>query len=127
MKIVIESIPHSQQRYDTCGDYYRRGNEPLGTLNILVSELPDHREMILVAIHELIEAVLCDAAGISFNEIDRFDMAFVPNEECSEPGADPAAPYYSQHLLATAIEIVLAAELGVDWSTYARHIQELSK
>lgn len=71
-RILIEFINHSQQRYDTCGDYFLSDHPDMPSagevLHVKVSRLPDRREMLLVAIHEL----------------------------------------------------------GVDWLTYSRHIEELS-
>lgn len=104
---------------------------------IVVSELPDHREMLLIAIHELIEWTLCQFAGISNEEIDDFDKNHLLHHSkpessnktfaADEPGDCTAAPYYRQHQIASGIERLLAAELGVDWLTYERHIEELSK
>ena len=106
LRIDIQSIPHSSQRYDTCGDYYYGANA-MGeeTLFVNISELPSRREMLLVAIHELIEWALCEAEGISNEEIDKFDK----NDEfwaliAAEPGDCIQAPYYKQHQIATGIE-----------------------
>lgn len=140
LEILIESIPHNLQRYDTCGDYVEKG----GLTSIHVSELPDRREMLLIAIHELIEWALCQSKGIPNEEIDRFDFAFEekyrPHDEnepwggyarlfntAMEPGDDPSAPYYHAHQIATGIERILAAEMGVSWQDYETHIQELKK
>lgn len=38
--------------------------------------------------------------------------------EISEPGDDIHAPYYKQHQIATGVERILAAELGVSWNEY---------
>ncbi len=127
MKIIIETIKHSQQRYNTCGDYYY--SDYAGADMILVSHLPDRREILLVAIHELIEMALCQVKGISNASIDAFDkefdeLVFTGGEE---PGDRVEAPYYHQHQIATGIERILAAEMGVDWLAYERHIQELSR
>ncbi len=76
----------------------------------------------MVAIHEIVEATLCRAAKVPDEDIDKFDMAFKGD---GEPGDDPQAPYRRQHLMATAIEKMLAAAMGVDWQTYDRAIEEL--
>ncbi len=130
MKILIEPIMHSEQRYNTCGDYYfDEGPIDIGasdgpTLRIRVSELKDRREVLLIAIHELIEWALCDSVGISNQVIDEFDLVYKGGKE---PGDEFQAPYYYQHQVATGIERILAAEMGVDWLAYERHINELSK
>lgn len=126
LAIWISSIPHNAQRYDTCGDYQYVNN----VLSLTISELPNRREMYLVAIHELIEAALCEAEGITHEEIDRFDIIGEGKDNALdnlEPGDNRRAPYYHQHQIATGIERILAAEMGVDWLAYERHIQELSK
>ena len=121
MNIVIESIPHSEHRYSTCGDYWRDAD---GTLQIKVSELPDARHMLLVAIHELIEQSLCDSAGITNREIDVFDVHYAA---AGEPGDDSNAPYYKQHQIATGVERILAAEMRVDWLVYEKAIDALGE
>lgn len=117
--VSIISVPHKEQRYDTCGDYY--GDPPM----IVVSELPSRREMLLVAIHELIELALCEAEGIGIEEIDKFDMAEEMDQDGIDPGDHSESPYYKQHQIASGIEKLLAAEMGVDWLTYERHVAEL--
>lgn len=122
--VSIASIQHDQQRYDTCGDYFV--GDATGALYVQVSHLPDRREMLLVAIHELCEWALCEAKGITPDEIDKFDLNYDPGDMLpQEPGDNPDAPYYHQHQVATGIERILAAELGVDWLTYERHVSEL--
>lgn len=124
---LIRGIPHVDQRYDTCGDWYYQ--EILGgtALCINVSRLPDRREMFLVAIHELIEAFLCECAGVTEASVDQFDMGGQKVAHCDEPGDDLRAPYYRQHQIATGIERILAAEVGVSWLEYEKHIEELSR
>ena len=135
LNVSIESLDHSDQRYDTCGDwYYGATSQNEGELYIKVSQLPSRREMFLVAIHELIEAFLCECAGVTEKQVDAFDLMFNDHKEGDwgedmpiEPGDDTRAPYYHQHQIATGIERILAAEAQVDWLEYERHIQELSK
>lgn len=79
--------------------------------------------MILVAIHELCEWAICDAKGITIKAIDAFDLG--EGRGLKEPGDHPHAPYYHGHQIASGIERILAAELGVDWQSYCRHIDEL--
>lgn len=122
MKIIIETIPHEQQRYTTVGDWFY---EPDGTLRIKVSQLPDHRREVLVAVHELVEVLLCKEQGVSQQDVDEFDLAFEQarlegNED--EPGDLTDAPYRKQHCFATGIERLLAAELGVDWKAYEEEL-----
>lgn len=139
-RIVIDVVPHASQRYDTCGDYQLKNgyfvNTECTVLHITVSDTKDRREMLLIAIHELIEWALCQAKGITNEEIDRFDLQFEAGAQGLayeaglgkvEPGDQLDAPYYHQHQIATGIERILAAEMGVDWLEYERHIEELKR
>lgn len=118
MKIIIETIPHKDQRYNTAGDWcYDRD----GTLHIKVSELGDQRHENLIALHELVEVLTCELAGVTQQQVDDFDKAYEanrPDGDGSEPGDASDAPYRKQHCLATGIERILAAEWGVDWKAY---------
>lgn len=155
LEVIITSTLHKDQRYDTCGDWYyapawwdiskpgMTKEVPIECLRISVSQLPDRREMFLIAIHELIEAFLCECAGVTEASVDDFDKNFesgwletdslvgnklaLPIGYPKEPGDHPDAPYYHQHQLATGIERILAAEAGVSWLEYEQHIQELSR
>jgi hypothetical protein len=142
MDIIARTIPHEQQRYPTTGDWrfmrYRDMSHPelsSDSLYVHVSKMPDERYEQLVAVHEIIEALLCKQAGISEESVSEYDNAYeaaresdsvrhqqascgcIPTE-ISEPGDDIHAPYYRQHQIATGIERILAAELGVDWNAY---------
>ena len=120
MKIVIETIPHLEQRYPTVGDWQIVGP---GELRIAVSRMSDPRREWLVAVHELIEALLCIDAGVTQDEVDRFDLALLYNDP--EPGDNPDSPYRRQHCLASAVERLLAAEFGVSWRAYEEELAAL--
>ena len=125
MNIHVQIIPHNKQRYETVGDWFFDGN---GTLHIHVSKMSDSRYERLVAIHEIVEAVLCDEVGINEADVTKFDMAFEDARSMgntTEPGDMIAAPYYRQHQIATGIEKMLAAELEVDWLEYEKEINKL--
>ena len=121
MKITIETIPHSDQRYNTVGDWTGSAGSQL---SIKVSGCDDWRMECLVAVHELVEAILCEHANVSANEVDNFDLAWTPHDGLVEPGEDADAPYYGQHLRATALEKRLATYLGIEWSEYEEAIGE---
>lgn len=128
MKIIIESIPHNEHRYPTVGDYY---TQPDGTEIIKVSALPDWRYEFLIAFHELIEDFLCQQRGIKEPDIKAFDEMFEAerlegkHSDEAEPGFDPRAPYRKEHSFATAMERLMALELGADWDAYEKAIMEL--
>ena len=119
MRIIIETIEHKDQRYNTVGDWQFIGDE----LIIKVSKLEDERLEFLVGLHELVEAYLCKVYGITSEQVDAFDMA---HEDDIDPGGIPTAPYYRQHLFATVVEHIIAGELDVDWDAYETAIEKTS-
>lgn len=124
MNIKIEVIPHNQHRYSTVGDWYWEGED----LVIKVSKLSDWRREALIAVHELVEVLLCKHDDVSQQSVDKFDKDFEahrhPDNE-DEPGDEPNAPYVRQHCIATGIERLLAANLGVNWKEYEKELNEL--
>jgi len=125
MRIIITTIPHKDQRYPTVGDY-QYGSD--GSLNITVSKMGDRRHEMLVAIHELCEAFLCEQNVVPVHEIDSFDIAFETGRkdgDLSEPGDSPDAPYRAEHSIATGIERILAGAGGIDWQTYEEAVNGL--
>ncbi len=124
MDITIKVIDHNKQRYETCGDWY----EESGNLKITVSDTKNPEYNALIAIHELIEAILCKNAGISERVVTNFDKdfeqtrAFLNNDE---PGDDPKAPYRKQHLIATGIEKIIASTMNIDWQEYEKSVNNL--
>ena len=116
-KITIEVIPHSQQRYETAGDWQWDGEN----LSIKVSDMGDWRYNAAVAVHELVEVLLCKNDGVAQEAVDKFDIEFEKNRtagDMSEPGDDPTAPYHRQHCFATSVERMLIAALGIPWKQY---------
>lgn len=122
MRIVICTIPHTEQRYATAGDYQRLDDT---TWEIRVSDTGDLRHNLLIAVHELVEMMLCHNEGITDEMIDSWDLAFKPTERYDEPGDHPDAPYFKQHRRAELIERFFASWLGVDWKTYENRINNL--
>lgn len=128
MKITIETIPHSVQRYDTCGDW--QWNDDMDELTIYVSELRDYfayEGILLIGVHELVEALLCRRRMISEQDVDAFDTqhAQCANPVFEEPGDDPSAPYHEQHVFASNIERLIAAYMHLNWQQYEAAIKRL--
>ena len=126
MKITIETIPHSEQRYPTVGDWQVT---PDGII-IRVSKMSDERYCALVAVHELVEVLLCRQNSVSTQVVDDFDKTYEnrvagTEYEYTEPGDHPQAPYKKEHCIATAVERLLCAELGVDWTAYDNEVNSL--
>jgi hypothetical protein len=68
---------------------------------------------------------MCKQAGVTQEQVDKFDVEFdLKNQDKPDLGAgdDPEAPYYRQHIIATAIEVIFGNALGVDWEAYMKHL-----
>lgn len=119
MKIIIEVIPHSEQRYDTCGDWQFAEN---GDLTIKVSETGGMWMDFLIGRHEMDEAMLCLRFGVTEKMVDDYDLTH------SEAGGDSFsensdAPYAKFHNDALAAEWIMARLLGVDWNNYTKTLE----
>ncbi len=119
MNIRIETIPNKMQRYPTVGDWLF---EEDGTLVIKVSDTGDWRYDSLIAVHELVEVILCKDRGISQEAVDKFDIDHLWDDE---PGDHPDSPYQNEHNLATGIERILCASLGIKWDDYAETLEKI--
>ena len=125
MKIQLRTIPHSEQRYETVGDWE---NLPDGSLRISVSDMGNDDYAFLVAIHDAVEVWLCTKRGITDEAVSAFDIEYEKNRpegDESEPGDHPDAPYRKEHFFATNIERMIALELGVDWAQYDQKVMSL--
>lgn len=126
-KLIIETKPHEEQRYETCGDWF---TDQSGDKHIVVSAMGNPDYEMLVAVHELIEQYLCERRGISQDSVDKFDREFEAARQLGnddEPGDDPSAPYYKEHRFASSVERIIAAELGVNWKDYDKTVVALSQ
>lgn len=121
LTLHVYALPHAEQRYDTCGDWHTWSS---GTTSVYVSAMSDRRHMLLVAIHELIEAELCRHRGIADERVTHFDTNFAGD---GEPGDSPRAPYHREHVFASRVEEMLAHELDVDWPAYEAALDALSQ
>lgn len=110
-------------RYPTAGDYYVDNGDNI----IEVFEQGNEDHNFLIALHELVEEYLTRKRGITEESISAFDLAYEknrdPEDTDSEPGDDPAAPYYKEHRFAMIVEQLMAHELGVDWNDYDQNIK----
>ena len=170
MKVRIDTIPHTSQRYPTVGDWQISNDPVTGEPIVLVTvssleaqvapmtTLPraaSWPQEALVAVHELIEAVLCLRAGVYQEQVDEFDILFeklrqdrtrrrhvlnnghlypkdlgimceaLAQDEEMEPGDCYAAPYYHEHQLATSVERMMAAKMDVPWTDYEANLDAL--
>lgn len=123
MNITINVISEAEQRGCVSGCDWQFDSS--GDLNVSISPLSDWRREVLLGVHEAVEAVMCKQAGITQQQVDEFDVAFDkahPDEPDLGAGDDPAAPYFRQHVAATAIESILCTELGVNWDDYMNEL-----
>lgn len=110
-------IPPQWQDYDTVGNW-QIGTE--GSVLVLVSDLRDEIYQQAVALHELVEAWLCKAAGVTQEAVDAFDMG--PGKDLEEPGFDLRSPYHRQHCWADTAERLFIAAAGESWTEYDRTV-----
>lgn len=82
--------------------------------------MPDVRSMVLVQFHEMIEALLCKAHGVSQDAVTAYDKA----SQAEEPGDEPDAPYTNEHTVAMAMERILARELGIPWKEHEENLDK---
>jgi hypothetical protein len=123
-QINVRVIPHSEQRYETVGDWWFEGH----CLEIRVSDTGNEDYNFLVARHEIDEAILCQKRGIKEENVSAFDEAFEAirkDGNVDEPGNDPRAPYHFEHLYATFAEKSMCAELELDWRKYDEAVNSL--
>ncbi len=118
-RVEIEVVPHDAQRYDTAGDWVFKEK----ALYLKVSAQSDWRHEMLLAVHEMVEAVICKHIGVSDVDVDLWDM--VEHADSAEPGEVDGCPYGRAHQIAEIVERLLAVELGVKWSEYMADIQEV--
>lgn len=130
MNIEIKTIPHNAQAYETPGNW--RFDQD-GNLLIEVSDMGNWKYALLVAFHELVEVALCKDRNIQQALVDEFDIQYEKERNAGlhgkddEPGDDASAPYRKEHFFATNLERLMAAELGVDWETYAKTVAALEQ
>jgi len=119
-KVIRQEGPLTQL-CDICGQVM----VPVQTLHVRVSPQSDERYELLLAIHEATEAILCKYAGVTQKEVDAFDLEYDKTHTFDlNAGDDPGAPYARQHCFATAIERIMAAELGINWLKYDTELAE---
>jgi hypothetical protein len=119
IKINVRTIPHADQHYETCGDYFV---DKQGRIKVTVSDVGNNDYEYLVALHEIVELWLCKKRGISFDDITNFDKEHLDSDD---PGSLPDAPYFKEHYAATIVEKFVCKELGIDWEEYDKRLMEL--
>jgi hypothetical protein len=124
VRINIETIPHEQQRYPTCGDYWI---DPDGIIQVRVSEM-NNASARAVIVHEIFELMGVIQTNIPIESIDAFDIEFEKNRQpgnLDEPGDQPDAPYHHLHRLATIAEMLWADGVGLNWKKHEANVNTL--
>ena len=126
MRIVVEVIKPNKQRYNTVGDWQFEGKEE-EILHVRVTHLPDStwRGEAAIAVHEIVEAILCKYTGVTGEEVDAFDMAYDAMEATCEPGDHPQSPYRHEHAIATVVERLMVEALGLNWAKYEAELLKI--
>lgn len=128
MKIEIEVKPLSSMRYNTLGDYFYKKD---GTLRFEIADTGNDTYNTMILIHEIIEELMTKVKGINEKKITEFDFKFEKERESglhgieSEPGFDIRSPYEPEHMIATAVEMIICAHLGIKWNKYNYDINSL--
>jgi len=116
MNTEIKTIPHTEQRYPTCGDYWQDGDRKLFRINQMGNE--DYEFLVSIEEH------LTRRRGLKEPDIMAFDVEWEKEREQGkhgedeEPGHDPRAPYHREHVFAETIERMVALFMGVSWKDY---------
>ncbi len=121
--IDVQFIEHREQRYNTIGDWWIHD----GVLHVRISRLPLLSSMVAVAVHEIVEAILCYLAGIEEYRVSAFDAYIERNKIIVEPGDHPRAPYHLQHGFATACERIIVAAAGTNWHLHESSMDDVCR
>lgn len=128
MKIEIEFKPIEEMRYSTVGDFYYKKD---GTLKFEIADTGNVVYNTLILIHEISEELMTKQLGITEKKIMEFDEKFEAERESgmhgieAEPGFDVRSPYHREHTIATAVEMIICAHLGIKWNKYSYDINNL--
>jgi hypothetical protein len=124
MRVVIDTVALTDMRnFPQCGDWHFDGE----CLTVKVAANGDWRSEMCIAVHEIVEALLCRTQDIPETAIDDFDRSWRPHSGLDEAGADPAAPYYMAHMSAMSLEHHLATVFGLPWARHEALIDEAER
>ena len=108
-------------RYGTCADWIpgRRSDEldiEVGTIGVP----NEYYYQVIVSIHELIEYILLQKKfGMALPGVDKMVTEWdEAHSDDPNPGANPAAPYHKEHMIAEDIEYRLIEELDLSEKDY---------
>lgn len=115
-------------RYDTAGDYYYKED---GTLKFEIADTGNTLYNKILLVHEIVEQALTEDKGITADMVDQFDFMFEKERQegyhdlDEEPGMDGRCPYQREHLVATAMEMIILSHAGKKWIDYDEKVVTL--
>lgn len=115
LTINVRTIPHTRQRYETVGDWHYEIADDELLITAWISEQPNIHHLMLLATHEITEALLCYVNGVRPDLVTAWDKGW---SGPGEPGDAPLCPYRKEHQTAELLERLMAQALCVDWSSY---------
>lgn len=131
MFITLNCSNAKDIRCDQVGDWHFTGEGEKMPLWVNVDNRLPYKSQILVAIHEMVEAILCNEAGITDQQVVAFDLQFEKERAAglhavdAEDGNDPRAPYHDQHIEATAVEMMMCSLLGMSWREHENNLRAI--
>lgn len=145
MRIIIEVIPHTQQRlpgslggdwqWITRGKAFSEGytqdidvatSSICDVLLVRVSDMGNWRYNYLLAQHEMNEALLCKASGITTEMVDADEKNAKDTDDPDSLSGYPGSCYQREHNDSLVMEWITARFLGVDWTDYAKAFEALT-
>jgi hypothetical protein len=124
--IYCKTIPHSEHRYPTVGDYWETDD----SIEVRVSDLGNPVMEAAIKIHEIVELALLKNRNVILSITDDFDIQFEQERSLGkhapddEPGDDPRCPYGPEHRFAENIERLFIERAGIRWDDYAARMPQ---
>ena len=115
--ITIDFIKPDENRYVTHGDWVNHN----GSLHITSTSYGNKNGSFLVALHELVEAWLCNHDGIDEKDVMAWDLC---HPDADEPAEVEGSLYRKQHDVAIAVEKLVCEAMGIDWENHERWVEE---
>ena len=112
MKILINIKAQSEMPYVT-NDFYTYDKDGNLVFDIVNANNDLFTKMVLV--HAIVEEAITEYKGVTAEQITKWDL---DHDDAEEPGELPDAPYRDAHMTAKAIEMLICAQLGIDWNAY---------
>jgi hypothetical protein len=130
IQICCITLPHEQlSSYPDIGDW--KCNHDGSPAFIASADTGNDISNAAILLHEFVEAVLCWLHDVSEREVSAFDENFFKEKAqgvehlYGEPGADPSAPYHSEHMIATRFESQFIEACGLSWTKHEENCERI--